>query len=128
MEREWSLLEWVNTLQPEEQAFARQAWHYWQGTNGNTIPEHPPGMSQARAYLLLYHCKSLNNGQRGKRVMREKKTHSIRLTDEEFKELAYHAAMQDIDFSKYVRKCIYAGEPLVMAFPDKNFDHRVARP
>lgn len=116
-------LEWVNLLEPDEQPYARQCWHFHQGTNGGIRPANPPGMSQARADCLFFHMKSVNNGERGHRKMEESKPRSIRMTDKLYKELAFEAAElgEDISWSKYVERCINAGRPIVRAFPDNEF-------
>jgi hypothetical protein len=130
---EQSVSEWISLLEPIEQGFAHQSWHYWQGNGEGIQPEPPPGMSAARAKVLFYHVQSKNNGSTGHRKLNEKKPKSIRMTDELDSALDYEAARlsallkQDISWSEYVLRCINAGRPQVMAFPNEHFDKPVFR-
>ncbi len=118
------LSEWISLLEPIEQGYVRQCFHFWQGTNGGVEPSVPLGLSKSRAEVLKYHCRSLNNGQTGKRKVEESKPVSFRWTDKFKKDLAFEAAELDITLSEYVLRCVNIGRPVVMAYPkiSKQFD------
>lgn len=115
--------QWVLMLEPEEQGYVRRLYPYLQGTNGGIEPAIPPGMSKVHADGLRCHLKSFLNGQKGKRVMEEKKPTSIRMSDKLKRQLAYEASLlENVCFTDYCLRCINAGRPIVQAYPKKNFD------
>ena len=118
------MAEWISELEPDEQAYARQCFRFWNGTNGNQEPTIPNGMSRSRADILRYHVKSLNNGQIGRRKVEENPTLSFRVVESLKRDLAYEAAQLDLSLSEYLLRCINAGRPLVMAYREvsKFFD------
>lgn len=114
------LTEWVLELEPIEAAYVRQCYRYWNGTNGGIEPEIPPGLSKARADILRYHVKSLNNGQRGKRKMDQAKPVSFRWSEKFKRELAFEASLLDVSLSEYVYRAINIGRPIVLAYPKRS--------
>ncbi len=117
------LIEWILELEPIEQAYARQCFRFWNGTNGDRQPLVPDGMSQARADIIRYHVKAFINGRTGHRKLEEKKPTSIRFSGSLKKQLIFESAERDLSLSDYVIKCTNAGRPLVRAFPEQNFSN-----
>lgn len=112
------LSQWIGMLESDEQGYARQCFRYHNGTNGNHLPDIPPGMSKARADVLRCHCQALNNGQTGRRKVDKTEPVSFRWTEEFKRELAFEASKLDITMSEYVLRCVNAGRPTVQAYPE----------
>ncbi len=116
-----SISDWIELLETKEQAYARQCFKYWNGTNGGYEPPIPEGMSQSRAEVLKYHVKSLSGDSSGRRKIEKSKPISFRIKDKLKRELAFEAAERDVSISEYIIQCINAGRPLVLAYPNLNF-------
>lgn len=112
-----TLSEWILSLEPSEQAYARECFHFWEGTSGDRAPCPPRGMSKAKADILLYHVKSLNNGETGRRKVEAARGHTFRWKESYHRQLALEASTLDICLSEYVMRCLNAGRPLVQAYP-----------
>lgn len=112
------IAEWISELDPQEQAYVRQCFRFWNETNGDHEPSVPQGMSRSRADILRYHCQALNNGQIGRRKVEENPTISFRILESLKRDLAFEAAELDISLSEYLLRCINAGRPVVRAYPD----------
>jgi len=113
-----NLSEWADLLEPVEKAYVSHCFRYWNGTNGGIPPSPPPGMSKARADILLYHTKSLNNGETGKRKMEQSIPVSFRWLGKFKNDLLSEAAQLNLDLSTYVFRCINIGRPVVKTYPD----------
>ncbi len=112
-----NLSEWANSLPNDEKAYVSQCFKFWQGHNGNREPYPPNGISNARAEILKYHTKSFLEPGTRRRKMEDLKVISFRATEEFEKEIAFDSAKLDVNKSIFLRACIEAGRPFVLANP-----------
>ncbi len=113
-----SLQAWVDTLdRDDEKVYVRQCAKFWMGSNGGHEPDIPDGISKSHAQVLKFHCQSLCEGTPRRRKLEELSTITFKASEEFHKELAYAAALVDVNVSIFIGSCILLAKDQLKANP-----------
>ena len=115
---EWDISDWVNTLDSDEAAYARQCFKFWNGLTGGQEPIIPDGISEVRAQILRYHVKNLMDTTKNKRKIEQLRVVSIRILKDLYESVCLYSAEIDINISVFIRCCIELSKETVLKHPE----------